>query len=199
MIACGPLQAIYLLAASSGSPYQGATYLFSFGVGTLPVLLGFGIITSVVSSKIAGKILRLSGIVVILLGLIMVNRGISLTGTGYDAKSLTSAKVAEFPSAYAPALSKESDAKQYQTIRMNVTSYGWQPDTFVLKKGIPVRWIIDGQQITSCNSAIQVPQYNMKFNIRKGTQTIEFTPNEAGTVPFSCWMGMIPGTFIVKE
>jgi len=28
---------------------------------------------------------------------------------------------------------------------------------------------------------------------------IEFTPTEAGTIPWSCLMGMIPGTFIVKD
>lgn len=27
----------------------------------------------------------------------------------------------------------------------------------------------------------------------------EFTPTKDGVVPWSCWMGMIPGTFIVKD
>ena len=82
---------------------------------------------------------------------------------------------------------------------MNVTARGWQPDTFTLKKGVPVKWVIDGQQITGCNKAIQVPKLNMQFDIKKGQQTIEFTPTEAGTIPWSCWMGMIDGKFIVVE
>ena len=35
--------------------------------------------------------------------------------------------------------------------------------------------------------------------MKKGLQTIEFTPIEEGTIPWSCWMGMLRGTFIVKN
>ncbi|MFH0863050.1 MAG: sulfite exporter TauE/SafE family protein [Candidatus Altiarchaeota archaeon] len=198
MIACGPLQAIYLLAAASGSPYYGAIYLVSFGLGTLPLLLGFGVITSFLSIKMTKKILKYSGAVVLLLGLVMINRGIALTGTGYDVNTVVAnaaPTVMQSPSGDAV----EMDAEGSQVIRMNVTAYGWQPDRFILKTGVPVKWIIDGQQITSCNSAIQVPKYGLKFDIKKGMQTITFTPAEAGTVPWSCWMGMIPGTFIVRD
>jgi len=34
---------------------------------------------------------------------------------------------------------------------------------------------------------------------KKGENTIEFTPTEAGTIPWSCLMGMIQGSFIVKD
>ena len=82
---------------------------------------------------------------------------------------------------------------------MEVKKYGWEPDKFVLEKDVPVKWIIDGKEITGCNNAIQVPKYNLEFDIKQGKQTIEFTPTESGTVSWSCWMGMIPGTFIVKD
>ena len=198
MIACGPLQAIYLMAAASGSMYQGALYLFVFGLGTLPVLLGFGIVASALSSKLTNKILRYSGAFVLLLGLIMVNQGIILTGSGYDLNTLLS--YVQTP-AIGSASAQQFPAKMadgYQVIRMNVTAYGWTPDTFSLKKGVPVKWIIDGKEITGCNNAIQVPKLSLNFDIKKGEQTIEFTPGEAGTIPWSCWMGMIKGTFIVK-
>ena len=39
----------------------------------------------------------------------------------------------------------------------------------------------------------------MKIELKEGTQIIEFTPPESGVVPWSCWMGMIPGTFIVLD
>ena len=82
---------------------------------------------------------------------------------------------------------------------MNVTRYGWEPDRFVLKAGVPVKWIINGKEITSCNKAIQVPKLGLNFNIKPGEQVIEFTPpNEDTTIPWSCWMGMIQGTFVVK-
>lgn len=82
---------------------------------------------------------------------------------------------------------------------MEVNRNGWTPDRFVLKKGVPVKWVIDGKQINGCNNAIQVPRYGLEFDIKPGEQIIEFTPDEAGTVRWSCWMGMIPGTFEVLD
>jgi hypothetical protein len=106
------------------------------------------------------------------------------------------------PSASAAGDSPGNTAKVeggYQVIHMNVTAYGWEPNRFVLKKGVPVKWVIDGQQITGCNSGIKVPSLGLSFQNKKGIQTIEFTPTEAGTIPWSCLMGMIQGTFIVKD
>jgi len=193
MIACGPLQAIYIMAAGTGSMIEGAKLLFVFGLGTLPVMLGFGYFASFVSGKVTQKILKASGVIVIVLGLFMVNNGLVLTGSGYDIGTITGLASAAEDSGEASAIG------DYQEIRMEVTKYGWSPDTFVLKKGVPVKWIIDGKEITRCNNAIQVPKYGLDFSVKKGEQVIEFTPNEVGTVRWSCWMGMIPGAFIVKD
>jgi len=43
-----------------------------------------------------------------------------------------------------------------------------------------------------------VPKLGLMFDVREGEQTIEFTPQEAGVIPWSCWMGMIPGSFVVQ-
>jgi len=203
MIACGPLQAIYIMAAGTGSMIEGAKLLLVFALGTLPVMLGFGYFASIVSAKMTHKILKASGALVIVLGLLMINNGLALTGTGFDFTSIvTSVRGAD--SITGNVIGAKSDKvpllnKGYQEIRMDVTRYGWSPDKFVLKKGVPVKWIINGKEITGCNNAIQVPKLGLNFDIKKGEQVIEFTPNKEGIIPFSCWMGMIPGTFIVKE
>jgi len=203
MIACGPLQAIYIMAAGTGSMLEGAKLLFVFALGTLPVMLSFGYFASYLSSKMTHKILKASGAIVIVLGLVMINNGLVLTGTGYDfgsiitfvsgANSITG-NVVGIKSENTPLLNHG-----YQEIRMEVNRYGWKPDKFVLKKGVPVKWIIEGKEINGCNNAIQVPKYKLNFNIERGEQIIEFTPTEEGTIRWSCWMGMIPGTFIVKD
>ena len=53
--------------------------------------------------------------------------------------------------------------------------------------------------MNECNKTIVIPQYKMKIELKEGKQIIEFTPPESGVVPWSCWMGMIPGTFIVVD
>lgn len=131
----------------------------------------------------------------------MINNGLALTGSGYDFKSI--ANSVNTNSILTTTTTTPSNApimnNGFQEIRMDVTSSGWQPDTFILKKGVPVKWIINGKEITNCNRAIQVPKLWLSFDIKQGEQVIEFTPTEEGIIPWSCWMGMIHGTFIVKE
>ena len=197
MIACGPLQAIYIMAAGTGSMIEGAKLLFIFGIGTLPVMILFGYFVSFISHKVANKIVKASGAIVIILGLIMINNGLVLTGTGYDFGSLSSFNSKEVvQNSLGPGIQLKDG---YQEIRMEVDRYGWNPDTFVLQKDVPVKWIIDGQELNGCNNAIQVPEYGLEFDIKPGEQIIEFTPTKSGDVRWSCWMGMIPGQFIVKD
>ena len=160
------------------------------------ILRSFGYFASLVSSKATNKILKLSGALVIILGVLMLNNGLALTGTGYDLKTITSVN------AFTGNAVADGDYEiqgGYQIIRMEVNRNGWKPDTFILKKEVPVKWIIDGKEITGCNKEIQVPKLGLKIPIKQGIQTIEFTPTEEGNIPWSCWMGMIPGMFIVKE
>jgi len=192
-IACGPLQAMYLLAAGSGSPVWGASALFAFGLGTLPPMLGFGAIASYLSNSFKHALVRLSGVFVIVLGLLMMNNGLTLAGSSF---SLTALQTSLVP-ANLTNTTTINFSEGYQVIRMNVTSSGWEPNSFVLQKGIPVKWVINGIEINGCNNRIIVRDYNLEFSIVKGEQIVEFTPDKEGVVRWSCWMGMIPGRFLV--
>ncbi len=200
MLACGPLQAMYLLAATTGSVVSGGLFLFFFGLGTLPLMLFFGIVTTIISKTSTNKILRYSGVLVIVFGILMLNTGLALSGSGFDLQSIsTGFRQKFFPSESQFADSKIDAEKNIQIITMEVNRYGWEPDVFRLKKGIPVKWIINGKEINNCNNEIVVPGLNIKFKVRPGQQIVEFIPEKVGQIPWSCWMGMIPGTFIVEE
>jgi len=196
MIACGPLWTIYVMAAGTGSAIEGAKLLFVFGLGTLPVMLGFGLITNLASKKLTATLLKVSGALVIILGLLMLNQGLVLTGTGYDFKSIF---ISHSETNSQSSITHSVVTGKYQTIHMDVTQFGWQPSEFILKAGIPVKWVINGKEITNCNKAIQVPKLGISFNILPGEQVIEFTPENEGVIPWSCWMGMIDGSFIVEK
>jgi hypothetical protein len=87
----------------------------------------------------------------------------------------------------------------YQQIRMTADGTGFTPRTFVLKTGVPVRWVIDGKELNGCNSAVKIPSLNVYQDLQEGEQTVIFTPNTSGTIPFSCGMGMLKGNFVVKD
>jgi sulfite exporter TauE/SafE/copper chaperone CopZ len=90
MLGCGPLQAMYIMAAGTGSPQEGAAMLFFFGLGTLLPLLSFGLIASSVPRSIMRQLVMASAVLVIAMGLMMANRGLKLIGTEYEFNSLSS-------------------------------------------------------------------------------------------------------------
>jgi sulfite exporter TauE/SafE/copper chaperone CopZ len=90
VLGCGPLQAMYIMAAGTGSPLEGAAMLFFFGLGTLLPLLSFGLIASNISHSVMHQLVIASAVLVIAMGLMMADRGLKLTGSGYDISSLSS-------------------------------------------------------------------------------------------------------------
>jgi sulfite exporter TauE/SafE len=194
MIICGPLQAMYIMAAGTGSPVEGAKLLFVFGLGTLPVMLGFGLLTSALSKQFAPKIVKASGVIVIGLGALMLNRGLAMTGQGHDFHSLVG-QVAPGSRLLAGAEARE----EIQVIHMKANRNGFEPSQFTLRKGVPVEWIIEGEALDYCNHRIVAPTLGLEFDVRPGENRIEFTPDQTGIVPWGCWMGMLHGAFLVHE
>ena len=82
---------------------------------------------------------------------------------------------------------------------MTVDYRGFTPNVINIKKGIPVKWIINGVQVSGCTNKIIVPEYNITKNIINGTNTVRFTPQKEGVISFSCWMGMVRGQFNVQS
>ena len=191
-IACGPLQAMYLYAMGSGSFLSGASGLMAFGLGTLPVMIGFGSLATVISKNTTTKILKISAIIVLVLGIIMLNRGLTVLGSSVSYDSIKD-KIIGVESGSAVLVDG------YQEINMEVYRSGWKPNSFVLKKGVPVKWNINVQELTGCNNEIIVRDYGIDIKLKKGLNTVEFTPDKTGTIRWSCWMGMIPGSFVVTE
>ncbi|MFH1249115.1 MAG: sulfite exporter TauE/SafE family protein [archaeon] len=194
-IACGPLQAMYLYATGTGNFFAGAISLAVFGLGTLPVMLGFGSLTTIISHKTTKKILKISAIIVLILGLIMINRGLTLAGSAYSFDSIKSKIIG----INASAGQNSQMLNGVQEITMDVDASGYTPNSFVLKKGVPVKWNINVKQLTGCNSELVSNEYKININLKQGKNSAEFTPDKTGTFSFSCGMGMLRGSFIVTD
>ena len=82
---------------------------------------------------------------------------------------------------------------------MEANGLGFTPTRFTLMRGVPVKWVINATQVTTCNNRILVPSLNLEFDVKPGRQTIEFTPEKTGVIPWSCWMGMLRGEFVVVD
>jgi plastocyanin domain-containing protein len=86
-----------------------------------------------------------------------------------------------------------------QIVTTSLESGRYEP--IVVQKGIPVKWTIQAEDsnINGCNNSIIIPKYDLQYDLMAGDNMIEFTPEESGTVPFSCWMGMIRSKITVVE
>lgn len=198
-IACGPLQAMYMYAAGTGNFLTGAMSLAAFGLGTIPVMLGFGSLATIISHKTTAKILKISAIIVLILGLIMLNRGLSLTGSSFNFDSIKSSIIGGVTGNAISSGNSVVNNNGVQEVNMDVDGSGYNPNSFVIKQGVPVKWNINVKQLTGCNSELVMSAYGIDIRLKQGLNTAQFTPDKTGNIQFSCGMGMIRGSFIVTE
>lgn len=199
LMPCGPLQTMQLYALGTGSATKGALSMFLFSLGTVPLMLTFGAISGLLGKGHAKKILKLSGFLVVLLGFIMGSRGLALAGVGLPTinplgRSLTASTASGAKSNIGKATMKNG----VQEITMTVNGSGFTPNAFYVKKNVPVKWIIKGNALNSCNSTVVVPSLNIQKALNQGENVIEFTPNDKD-INFSCGMGMIRGVIKVTD
>lgn len=190
VLPCGFTQTAQALALSTGSAAQGFLYMVAFALGTLPVLLGVTAFAAKVSFK--QGLLRLAiGAVMFFFALGQFKSGMSLFGVPLDLG------FGKYPGDSAVAVAAP-DAKE-QVVRMKVTSYGYEPAALTVKKGIPVRWEVDGTDAGGCTGAIVSRELGISKQLEPGLNTFTFTPTRTGRIAFSCGMGMVRGTFNVIE
>jgi plastocyanin domain-containing protein len=75
---------------------------------------------------------------------------------------------------------------------------GYDPDVIVVKKDKPVRLNFNRQESALCSEMVLFDKINESAMLPEGqTVTIEFTPQEAGEIPFQCQMGILRGKVVV--
>ncbi|HEX7586567.1 MAG TPA: sulfite exporter TauE/SafE family protein [Patescibacteria group bacterium] len=190
---CGFTQAMQLYAISTGSFTRGFLIMGIFALGTAPGLLSVGGLTSLIKGIFAQRFFKFAGILVVILAFFNIANGYNLTGW-----QLGSAFGAE----NSATIANDSNVKienGVQTVNMTESSSGYSPNKFTIKKGVPVKWIIDAQAPYSCASSLVVSSLNIRKTLKAGQNVIEFTPTETGKIPFSCAMGMYTGVFNVVD
>lgn len=187
---CGFTQSMQLFALASGSFLVGGLSLFLFALGTAPILLAVGITASWTKNRGFAVFQKVAGILIIFFAVYTFNSGFALKGVKTNVVSSQSSQETEAQNQ--PASQSE------QIVTMNVTANGFEPNVFNIKQGIPVRWVINGVNVTGCTSTIIVPSHNISKSLKTGENIVEFTPQSKSVINFSCGMGMVRGKFIVN-
>lgn len=205
LMPCGPLQAMQLYSAGTGSIAGGALAMFLFGIGTVPLMLGMGLLLKFQGEKWQRWITRISAVLIFVLSIVTLNRGMLALGiqikipgsAGKESVISFSSDVDQTSENTGSAeASKEEDNCQIIEGELTYNSYG----DYVVKKGIPVRLILhaEKQYLTGCNGELLIPDFDIDIKLKEGDNVIEFTPTEAGTYTITCWMYMITNTITVE-
>ncbi|MBI5654237.1 sulfite exporter TauE/SafE family protein [Candidatus Uhrbacteria bacterium] len=189
VLPCGFTQTAQALALASGSALNGFLLLTAFALGTLPVLVGVTSFATKVSLK-QGMLRVIIGAAMFFFAIGQIQSGMSLFGVSLAVPS------ADTSGSSSTVVS--SDAKE-QVVSMKVTSYGYEPSNLTVKKGVPVRWEVDGTQAGGCTGSIVSRELGISKNLDSGINTFTFTPSRTGQIAFSCGMGMVRGSFNVID
>lgn len=183
---CGPLQSMQLYALSTGSMVNGALSMFLFSIGTVPIMFLLGAFSSILSRRSAGKMVKFGAVIVVVLGLSMFQNGLNLAGVGISYGKNNTPVKAEMKHGV-------------QEVRIDLESGSYTP--IIVEKGTRVRWIVNAKDgtLNGCNNKMIVREYGIAKKLSHGETVIEFTPEETGTIPYSCWMGMIRSSIYVVE
>ncbi len=76
---------------------------------------------------------------------------------------------------------------------------GYSPDIIEVEKGKPVQLSFYRDEENSCSEELLLPDFSIRRDLPAfKTTLVELLPEKAGTFPFTCGMGMLRGSLVVK-
>lgn len=186
---CGFTQAIQVYALGQASPVQSALTMMVFALGTTPALLLVGGLGLFTKNNLYNYFMKTIGIIIFMIGFLYFLNFLSLYGININPlnrRAFDSSKTATVENGI-------------QVIEMTVNYDGYSPNSFTVKKGIPVKWKIKGINVFGCQAYFVAPKLGIQKVFADGENLIEFTPTETGPINFSCGMGMYRGKIEVVD
>lgn len=197
LMPCGPLQAAQLAAAGAGSPVQGATVMLGFGLGTAPLMLAFGTASGFLTAKFKDRMMVAAAVIIMILGLVMLNRGAMMLGSPVTAQTIQQAVIG----------TQAADTGEFQTgpdgvveVPLTIANVRYVPSTISIPADQPVRLIVDRQEDNVCSDELWIPQLGVAQPLEPfGTTVVEIPPSPAGSYSMTCQMGMMSGVIVAGE
>lgn len=154
---------------------------------------GIWLCDSFFGKRFTGLVLKAGSILIVVMGLSMVTQGTALAGLN----SRQISRMADTGSQKTGDTAVEKNGTQYVYSQLQSGKY---PDITV-RAGEPVEWEIEASEdnINGCNYKIFLQDFGLEHTFTEGKNIIKFTPEQAGTYTYTCWMGMITGKIHVEN
>jgi sulfite exporter TauE/SafE len=188
-IPCGVTQAMMAVAMGTGNPLQAAAIMLAFTLGTSPVFFLVAYLATQLGARLEKWFLRLTAIVVLGLGLISINSGLTLAGSRFAVGNWSRPEFSGTPALAASELT------------ITARNDGYYPGVLYAKAGAPVTLTLVTEDNRSCSRSFVIPSLKIqKLLPQTGLTQIELPPQRAGkTIYFSCSMGMYSGWIIFQD
>jgi len=186
---CGFTQAVQVYALSTGSPLIAGATMAVFAIGTAPGLLGLAGLPAIVPAGLRPTLLRVVGVVVIGFALINGSAGIRLAG-------LTLPSIGVAAAAGPVTVTVNGGVQELTTFQ---GADGYSPGNATIYAGMPTRWTIQSSTTSTCAASLVVPRLGIQTLLHLGDNTFDIPALKAGTVDYSCSMGMYGGRITVVD
>jgi sulfite exporter TauE/SafE len=93
LIPCGITQAMMAVAMGTGSPFDAAALMFAFVLGTSPVFFTVAYLATRLGRRLEAGFMRAVAVVLLVLGLVSINSGLTLMGSPYAFANVRTARL----------------------------------------------------------------------------------------------------------
>jgi len=94
---------------------------------------------------------------------------------------------------------KKVAAKHPKTVRISVSKRGFSPSSISVEEGFPVTLIFKRKDKQGCGNKVVFRSLGITRNLPIGKPvTIKITPEQSGSIAFTCGMGMHKGSIVVQ-
>jgi len=196
-IPCGVTQAMMAVAIGTGSAIQGAVLMFAFILGTSPVFFLVAYLAMKLGARMEKWFMRFVAVVLLVLGLVSVNSGLTLIGSPFSVTNMIQAIKTTQPDLASFPVPQSDGVTLYLSARNN----GYSPRVLHARPDTPITLNVVTNQTYSCSRSFVIPALGVeKLLPSSGTETISVPAQAAGSVMrFSCSMGMYTGEIVFDQ
>jgi sulfite exporter TauE/SafE len=200
LMPCAPLQGAEIAAAATGSVLLGGTAMLAFGLGTMPLMLAFGTASSLIPKDWKHRLSIMLAVVVMIFGLVFINRAAMLVGSPVTFNSVKTAVVGGGSKTTAPAGNFKTGADGVVEVPFAIINTKYVPESVNIPADKPVRLLLDRQEDVACSDRLVIKQLGVDVALApNAVTTIDLPATAAGTYSMTCGMGMMSGQLIVGD
>jgi uncharacterized protein len=197
-IPCGVTQAMMAVAVGTGSAIQGAALMFAFILGTSPVFFSVAYLAMKLGARMEKWFMRFVAVVLLILGLVSVNSGLTLAGSPFSLTNLIQSLKTSQADLASSAPVPQSDGV---TLYLSAGNSGYSPRVLHARANTPITLNLLTDQTFSCSRSFVIPSLGVeKLLPSSGTESVSIPSQPSGTVmAFTCSMGMYTGQIVFDQ